>query len=72
MRGQKPELMVQTGHSTEAQSVAFSPDGKLLASGSVDGVIKLWDVASRVPLRSLEGHSGLSSSVAFSPDENCW
>lgn len=68
VRGQKPELMVQTGHSTEAQSVAFSPDGKLLASGSVDGVIKLWDVASRVPLRSLEGHSGQISSVEFSPD----
>lgn len=66
--GQKPELILQTGHSTDVQSVAFSRDGKLLASGSVEGVINLWDVASGAQLRSLEGHSSLVTSVAFSPD----
>ncbi len=43
---QKPELIVQTGHSSTINSVAFSHDGKTLASGSVDNTIKLWDVAT--------------------------
>ena len=47
-------------------SVAFSPDGKTLASGSFE--VKLWDVASGRELRSLDTHSDASFSVAFSPD----
>src|SRR5688572_27491023 len=54
---QKPELVVQTGHSGWVYSVAFSPDGKLLASGSSDQTIKLWDVATGTELRSLRGHT---------------
>lgn len=43
---QKPEIYVQTGHSSYVFSVAFSPDGKTLASGSRLSTIKLWDVGS--------------------------
>jgi parallel beta-helix repeat protein len=57
-----------SGHTSYVLSVAFSPDGKVLASGCYDNTIKLWDVATGTLLRTLAGHISWVLSVAFSPD----
>jgi WD40 repeat protein len=56
------------GHTNGVWSVAFSPDGTLLASGSVDRTVKVWDVRTGAIVRNLEGHSNWVRCVAFSPD----
>lgn len=57
------------GHATGVTAIAFSPDGKTLASGYRDGTIRLWEVQEKKQLAVLEGHSDLVDSLAFSPDE---
>jgi len=61
-----PDLMRSlAGHQTEAWALAFSHDGSLLASGSDDHTIKLWDVNSERELLTLTGHSQTVTALAF-------
>lgn len=57
------------GHTDTVNAVAFSPDGKIVASGSSDGTIRFWDAESRQPLgEPLRGHEGAVLRLAFSRD----
>jgi RNA polymerase sigma factor (sigma-70 family) len=55
-------------HYGGVRAVAFSPDGRLLASGNYDGTVRLWEVGTGKELRALRGHGREVTSVAFSPD----
>jgi len=65
----RPDIVwMRGGHTGWVYSVAFSPDGSLLASGSDDRTIKLWRVSDGSLVRTLTGHTGGVTSVVFSPD----
>ena len=57
-----------SGHSGYVLSVAFSPKGQLIASGSWDNTVKLWRANDGALLKTFSGHSDGIRSVAFSPD----
>lgn len=63
--GQNPQ---DTSHTSTIQSVAFSPDGKTLATASFDDTVRLWNVATRKTTATLTGHTDAVKAVAFNPD----
>ena len=56
------------GHSYGVLSVAYSPDGTKIISGSGDETVKIWDANTGKCLKTLEGHSNTVQSLAYSPD----
>ena len=64
----KIEIVPLIPHAITVTSVAFSPDGARVLSGSQDWTLKLWDAASGQLIRTFDAHSSRVASVAFSPD----
>ena len=62
------ELLTLRGHSGDVDSVAFSPDGKRLATASWDHTAKVWEAESGKEPLTLRGHSDFVLGVVFSPD----
>ena len=64
------DLMALQKHTGPTNVLAFSPDGKMLASGSTDKTVQLWDATTGDPLATLTGHKNGITALAFSPDGN--
>ena len=64
------ELMPQLGHALGVQEVAWHPNGLLLATGSSDGSLRLWDTRNGALLRTFRGHLGQVQTVAWDPEGN--
>ena len=68
LRGQESLLTKSLGNSRIIYSVAFSPDGKFIASGGVDNTLKLWNLEDGSAVKTFKGHRNFVNSAAFSPD----
>jgi len=63
-----PNVILCRGHTNYVRSMALSPDGKLLVSGSNDGTVRIWDMETGKEIRYLSGHTDFVHSVTFSSD----
>jgi WD40 repeat protein len=66
--GRQEGALIEIGHRSEIHALAFSDDGRLLASGGYDTTVIVWDVATGEQLRRLAGHHTSIEVLAFSPD----
>jgi len=57
------------GHANSVTSLAITPDGKHIVSGSLDRTIKIWDMKSGECINTLEGHTNSIFSLSITPDE---
>jgi WD40 repeat protein len=64
----RQELATLSGHGGPVQALAFSPDGRVLASGEMYSIVKTWDVVAKKELATLKGHSAPVKGIAYSPD----
>lgn len=62
-------LVTLAGHQGHVRSAAFSPDGKLLASGSEDGTVRVWDWSAARQHAVLSGHRSMVNYAAFHPSD---
>lgn len=62
---QQPKLMIPIGHSDAIHTAACSADGKIIASASIDKILKLWDSQTGKLIRNLEGQTDIINSIVF-------
>lgn len=64
----EPQLYFSIGHTACVLAMAYSPDGRYVASGGQDNTIIIWDLYSRKELRKLIGHTFYVNYISYSPD----
>jgi len=62
------QILALTGHTSTVYSATYSPDGRLIVTGSADTTVRLWDAVTGAPIALPAGHGSLVRSVAFTPD----
>jgi len=71
--GQEPNLenwssyFVFRGHGGDVEDLIWSPDGTKVASCSMDNVIIIWDITSKVMIKKLKGHEGIVKGISWDP-----